>query len=39
MRSLRINAVSPGLITESSDALGSYFRGFETVAAARAPLA
>lgn len=38
-RGLRINAVSPGLITESAGALGSYFRGFETVPAARAALA
>lgn len=38
-RGLRINAVSPGLITESAEALGSYFRGFETVPAARAALA
>jgi len=38
-RGLRINAVSPGLITESAEALASYFRGFETVPAARAALA
>ena len=38
-RGLRINAVSPGLITEAAPALGSYFRGFETVPAARAALA
>jgi NAD(P)-dependent dehydrogenase (short-subunit alcohol dehydrogenase family) len=38
-RGLRINAVSPGLITESAEAFGAYFRGFETVPAARAALA
>ena len=38
-RGLRINAVSPGLITESAEALAPYFRGFETVPAARAALA
>jgi NAD(P)-dependent dehydrogenase (short-subunit alcohol dehydrogenase family) len=38
-RGLRINAVSPGLITEAADALAPYFRGFETVPAARAALA
>jgi len=38
-RGLRINAVSPGLITEAAAAFGSYFRGFETVPAARAALA
>jgi NAD(P)-dependent dehydrogenase (short-subunit alcohol dehydrogenase family) len=38
-RGLRINAVSPGLITESAQALGAYFRGFETVHVARAALA
>jgi NAD(P)-dependent dehydrogenase (short-subunit alcohol dehydrogenase family) len=38
-RGLRINAVSPGLITESAEALAAYFPGFETVPAARAALA
>jgi NAD(P)-dependent dehydrogenase (short-subunit alcohol dehydrogenase family) len=38
-RGLRINAVSPGLVTEAAAALGSYFRGFETVPTARAALA
>ena len=38
-RGLRINAVSPGLITEAAGALGRYFPGFETVPAARAALA
>jgi NAD(P)-dependent dehydrogenase (short-subunit alcohol dehydrogenase family) len=38
-RGLRINAVSPGLITESAEALAPYFPGFETVPAARAALA
>ena len=30
-RGLRINAVSPGLLDESAEALGDYFRGHETV--------
>ena len=34
-RGLRINAVSPTLLTESADAYGSVFPGFETVPAAR----
>lgn len=38
-RGLRINAVSPGLIQESAEALAPFFRGFETVPAARAALA
>jgi NAD(P)-dependent dehydrogenase (short-subunit alcohol dehydrogenase family) len=38
-RGVRINAVSPGLITEAADAFGAFFRGFETVPAARAALA
>jgi NAD(P)-dependent dehydrogenase (short-subunit alcohol dehydrogenase family) len=38
-RGLRINAVSPGLIEESAEALAPFFRGFETVPAARAALA
>ena len=38
-RGLRINAVSPGLIQESAEALASYFPGFETVPATRAALA
>jgi NAD(P)-dependent dehydrogenase (short-subunit alcohol dehydrogenase family) len=39
LRGLRINAVSPGLIQESAEALAPYFPGFETVPAARAALA
>lgn len=35
-RGLRINAVSPCVLTESLDAYGSYFRGVESVPAARA---
>ncbi len=35
----RINAVSPTVLSESMDAFGAYFRGFEPVAAARAALA
>jgi NAD(P)-dependent dehydrogenase (short-subunit alcohol dehydrogenase family) len=38
-RGLRINAVSPGLLTESAPALGPFFRGFETVPASRVALA
>ncbi len=38
-RGLRINAVSPGVLTESLEAYGPYFRGFEPVPAARAALA
>jgi NAD(P)-dependent dehydrogenase (short-subunit alcohol dehydrogenase family) len=38
-RGLRINAVSPGLIEESAQALAAFFPGFETVPAARAALA
>jgi NAD(P)-dependent dehydrogenase (short-subunit alcohol dehydrogenase family) len=38
-RGLRINAVSPGLISESAEALAPFFRGFETVHATRAALA
>jgi NAD(P)-dependent dehydrogenase (short-subunit alcohol dehydrogenase family) len=38
-RGLRINAVSPGLIEESAEALAPFFPGFETVPAARAALA
>lgn len=38
-RGLRINAVSPTLLTESADAYGSVFPGFETVPAARVALA
>ena len=32
---VRINAVSPGLLTESLGAYGDYFRGHETVSASR----
>jgi len=38
-RGLRINVVNPTLLTESLDAYGPYFRGFETVPAARVALA
>jgi len=37
-RSLRINAVSPGVLAESMDAYAPFFRGFEPVTAARAAL-
>jgi NAD(P)-dependent dehydrogenase (short-subunit alcohol dehydrogenase family) len=38
-RGLRINVVSPGLLTESVSKYAAYFRGFEPVPAARAALA
>ena len=38
-RGLRINVVSPTLVDESAAAFGPFFRGFETVPAARAALA
>jgi NAD(P)-dependent dehydrogenase (short-subunit alcohol dehydrogenase family) len=38
-RGLRINAVSPGVLTESMPAYGPFFRGHEPVPAARAALA
>jgi NAD(P)-dependent dehydrogenase (short-subunit alcohol dehydrogenase family) len=38
-RGLRINAVSPGVIREAMEAYAPYFRGFESVPAARAALA
>jgi len=38
-RGLRVNVVSPGVITEALDAYAPYFRGFEAVPAARAALA
>jgi len=38
-RGLRVNVVSPGVITEALDAYAPYFRGFEPVPAARAALA
>jgi NAD(P)-dependent dehydrogenase (short-subunit alcohol dehydrogenase family) len=38
-RGLRINAVSPGVITEAMEGYAPYFRGFEPVPAARAALA
>ncbi|MFM0738066.1 short chain dehydrogenase [Paraburkholderia xenovorans] len=38
-RGIRINVVSPTVLTESLDAYGSYFRGFESVTAQRAALA
>ena len=38
-RGLRINVVSPGLLTESVSAYGAFFRGFEPVSAHRAALA
>ena len=34
-RGVRINAISPGLLTESLGAYGDYFRGHETVPASR----
>lgn len=37
-RGLRINAVSPGVLTESLPGYGPYFLGFESVPAARAAL-
>lgn len=37
-RGLRINAVSPGVLLESMEDLGPYFRGFEPVPAARVAL-
>jgi NAD(P)-dependent dehydrogenase (short-subunit alcohol dehydrogenase family) len=38
-RGLRINAVSPGVITEAMPGYAPFFRGFEPVPAARAALA
>jgi len=38
-RGLRINAVSPSVLTEAMDGYGPFFRGFEPVPAARAALA
>ena len=38
-RGIRINVVSPTLLTESLDAYGPFFRGFETVPASRVALA
>lgn len=38
-RGQRINAVSPGLLTESLPRYAAFFRGFETVPAARVALA
>jgi len=38
-KNLRINVVSPTVITESMSTYGPYFRGFEPVSAARAALA
>lgn len=38
-RSLRINAVSPSVLSEALDAYGDFFPGFEPVSAARAALA
>ena len=38
-RGLRINAVSPGVVTESMDDYAPFFRGFEPVPAARVALA
>lgn len=38
-RGLRINVVSPSLLTESVEAYGAFFRGVETVSAARVGLA
>jgi NAD(P)-dependent dehydrogenase (short-subunit alcohol dehydrogenase family) len=38
-RGLRINAVSPTVLTESLDKFGPYFRGFESAPASRVALA
>lgn len=38
-RGIRINAVSPSVLTESMDSYGPYFRGFEPVSAGRAAMA
>jgi NAD(P)-dependent dehydrogenase (short-subunit alcohol dehydrogenase family) len=38
-RGLRINVVSPNVLTEAMGAYAPYFRGFEPVPAARAALA
>jgi len=38
-RGLRINAVSPSVLSEALDAYGAFFPGFEPVSAARAALA
>lgn len=38
-RGIRINVVSPTLLTESLEAYGPFFRGFETVPASRVALA
>jgi NAD(P)-dependent dehydrogenase (short-subunit alcohol dehydrogenase family) len=38
-RGIRINIVSPTVLTESMDAYGPFFRGFESVPAARVALA
>ena len=38
-RGLRINAVSPGVISEAMESYAPFFRGFEPVPAARAALA
>lgn len=38
-RGIRINSVSPTLLTESLEAYGPYFRGFDTVPAAKVALA
>lgn len=38
-RGLRVNCVSPGVVTESMPAFGPFFRGFESVPAARVALA
>lgn len=37
-RGLRINAVSPGVLAESMDTLGPFFRGFQPVPGARVAL-
>lgn len=38
-KSIRINAVSPTVLTESLESYGPYFRGFESVSASRVALA
>ncbi len=38
-KQIRINSISPTVITESMDKYATYFRGFESVPAARVALA
>jgi hypothetical protein len=39
LRGVRINSVSPTVLTESLDAYGPYFQGFESAPASRVALA